>query len=1149
MTIELPPCDPITKKYFEKIIEQSNALYDIADIARLQGKDLTKEVEVKRASNLADRTEKITGPEGLAKRYFEILAEQKDRTKTIFTIFKEIIEEKFCKFKTEDEKISQAVKTSLMLLTEGVVVAPIDGLPEIKISENNDKTKYLNLYFAGPIRAAGGTATVFPLILGHYGAILMGLSTYKATETEIERYVEENKIYHKITARQFKATDDDVRHIIKNCPICINGIGTEEDEVEAYRNVRNVETNKVRGGAMLVINEGIGLKAAKLMQFAKALDLDWSWLEKFVKVKTSGGKKEITPVKKFLEGAAAGRPIFAYPSKFGAFRLRYGKTRTTGLMGTAIHPASMYVLDQFPAMGSQLKLERPGKATTLSSCDSIEGPIILTEEGLKYISKIEDIPERTKIKRILALGDILISYGDFRKSGHPLVPVGFCEEWWFKLLLQKLNNEPKLEEYKTINAFDVDPYLAVKLSEEFSLPLHPKYLFYYSQLNRQMIEYIKEKLEKCDIVYDEGKIIALNLSYETELENYFIRALIPYKKLNNKINISKECAYPLLKTFGALSKTKLQESEEEPLKIMSYLAGFEIKDKGRMFIGARLGRPEAAKPRKMDGSPQGLFPISKLGGATRNINKAVDVRSQESRGLLGDSKLTEIQIRLFKCPKCNEETPYRFCFDCKCETEYLLFCNSCNKYYLESEYKDKEKLCKACKLKLSYYKHGNFDFSKIYTKALERLKIYNPPEMIKGIEGLISDIKESEPIEKAILRAKNEVYVFKDGTLRADLLDANLSHIKPRELGLSIEKMKELGYTHDIYGKEIENENQIFNLFVQDVIMNTTVADYFVKGANFVDDLLEKFYNLPRFYNAKTKEDLIGHLILGLAPHTSAGAVGRIIGFTDARVMFAHPYYNTAKRRNTDGDQDGALLMLDALLNFSTRYLPNRNGGKMDAPLVATLVINPTEIDDEAHEMELGYDYPLELYLAGEQIADANLKEIPVVKNVLNTDKQFTCLGFSLDTTTFDDGPKQSMYTQLTDMTEKILLQCSLQDKIDAVDKKGALEIVVGTHLYPDLIGNARAYTRQQFRCSKCNTKFRRLPLYSNTKCPTCKQGNIIMTISEGSVTKYMNIAKQLVYNRELSNYTQQRLKILENEIGSIFNKEKTKQKSIGDFF
>ena len=53
MTIELPPCDPKTKIYFEELIEKSNALYTIAEGARAQGKDLTKEVEIQRASNLA----------------------------------------------------------------------------------------------------------------------------------------------------------------------------------------------------------------------------------------------------------------------------------------------------------------------------------------------------------------------------------------------------------------------------------------------------------------------------------------------------------------------------------------------------------------------------------------------------------------------------------------------------------------------------------------------------------------------------------------------------------------------------------------------------------------------------------------------------------------------------------------------------------------------------------------------------------------------------------------------------------------------------------------------------------------------------------------------------------------------------------------
>jgi len=77
-----------------------------------------------------------------------------------------------------------------------------------------------------------------------------------------------------------------VRKIVNGCPVCINGEPTEEREVTAYKNLERVPTNRVRGGMCLVISEGIALKAAKIMTFAKMLDLDWSWLEQIIKVIT-----------------------------------------------------------------------------------------------------------------------------------------------------------------------------------------------------------------------------------------------------------------------------------------------------------------------------------------------------------------------------------------------------------------------------------------------------------------------------------------------------------------------------------------------------------------------------------------------------------------------------------------------------------------------------------------------------------------------------------------------------------------------------------------------------------------------------------------------------------------------------------------------
>ncbi len=71
-----------------------------------------------------------------------------------------------------------------------------------------------------------------------------------------------------------------------------------------------------------------------------------------------------------------------------------------------------------------------------------------------------------------------------------------------------------------------------------------------------------------------------------------------------------------------------------------------------------------------------------------------------------------------------------------------------------------------------------------------------------------------------------------------------------------------------------------------------------LQTARFVDDLLDQFYGLDRFYEIDDRDDLVGELVFGMAPHTSAATVGRVVGFTTAAVGYAHPYFHAAKRRN-----------------------------------------------------------------------------------------------------------------------------------------------------------------------------------------------------------------------------------------------------------
>ena len=68
-----------------------------------------------------------------------------------------------------------------------------------------------------------------------------------------------------------------------------------------------------------------------------------------------------------------------------------------------------------------------------------------------------------------------------------------------------------------------------------------------------------------------------------------------------------------------------------------------------------------------------------------------------------------------------------------------------------------------------------------------------------------------------------------------------------------------------------------------------------------------------------------------------------------------------------DGDEAAMMLLLDVLINFSRKYLPNHRGGTQDAPLVLNGRIVAGEVDDQILDFELVNEYPLELYEKSEQ--------------------------------------------------------------------------------------------------------------------------------------------------------------------------------------
>ncbi|MEW6329021.1 MAG: DNA polymerase II large subunit, partial [Candidatus Micrarchaeota archaeon] len=890
------------KDYFDELNSKLERAYGVARSARAKNFDPEAEPEILPAKDIAARVEGIVGPPGIAEGIRKIGLDR-PREEIAFDIVKEILEGKYADAKgakDEDRLIDQAVRTGVAILTEGVLVAPTEGIAGIKRKRNPDGSEYLSLYFAGPIRSAGGTVAALSVVLADYARRHFKLAEYRPTETEIERYVEEINLYDVRAARlQHKPTDDEIRLIVKNCPVCIDGDPTEEFEVSVYKDIERIETNRIRGGMCLVVGEGIAQKASKVLKYTRKRGLDWSWLENLAKVTKGEGKTEIKPNPRFLEEIVAGRPVFAYPSAKGGFRLRYGRTRATGIAAKAIHPATMIILDSFPAIGTQLKLERPGKGCVVSPCDSIEGPIVELGDGsLAQISTLEEA-ERVKndVRRIVFLGDILVSYGDFLRSNHPLIPSGYCEEFWLREL-ERAAEEKKLD-IKKINANEISAEEAFKISETYGVPLHPKYTYFWHDISPAQLKELAEWLATGKLIYEWFKLKEFRVQSSPTKEILEMLG-VPHKVNESFLVLDENHSPALLRSLGILqgrgvslerfSKVLAGAKEgSKTLEIVNELAGVKIRERAPTYIGARMGRPEKAREREMKPSPNVLFPVGEAGGKLRSIMKAYGIAKERERyegaGIM-------VEVARLRCPSCGDITILNRCDRCGVKTLPEYVCSRCGKTSRDA----KNGRC-SCGSSATPYDSRSINLSTIMSDALHRCGNSFSGD-IKGVRGMTSECKIPEPLEKGILRAKHDVYVFKDGTSRFDATDVPLTHFYPNEIGVGIEKLKELGYAHDCEGKELTSETQLLELKPQDVVLSDRGADYLSRVARFVDDLLVYLYGLPPFYNVKEREDLLGQLVITLSPHTSCGVVGRIIGFTKARVGYTHPYMISARRRN-----------------------------------------------------------------------------------------------------------------------------------------------------------------------------------------------------------------------------------------------------------
>ena len=1266
------------QNWLERRIEEA---YVVASQAKAKGLDFKETVEIPRAADLASRTEKLledpylypnpNDPDQEPLRIQSLLRELLDaheRETAAITISLSVTRQMFSRTGDKRRSIDSGLRVGLAVLTEAVLVAPLDGIGDVRILNNADGSEFLSIDFCGPIRAAGGTAQALGVLIGDILRRELGIGRYYPTVPEVERVKEEFGLYR--MNLQYKPPPEETEVIVNACPVMINGEETERMECAGYKEVRNVVNEngsyrtRVRGGVMLVIGEGLCLKAPKIQTHTERLQVPgWEFISQFAdKGKLSGAddavakSRVIAKQDRYMGDVIEGRPIFGEPSEPGGFRLRYGRSRATGLAAAGLNPITMEAMGGFLSVGTQMKIEGPGKACAVTPCIDIEGPTVLLEDGsFVRTNTMEELREcEGRVTSIWDSGEILVGFGEFLENNKGLVPASYSKDWWASDVAEALDNHDKVEGFAALLGVDrrklppglpfngaikrggEDPVERVwrhrdwfsflrdteltwvqtcEISESLGAAIPPPWNLWWSDLPIQFLPALIDSLMGIDANTDgsltlkgvvggwpfdlsedglgldspllgqwprwtavrehgvvksalmtlgvehrhDGSDIVIPTNWEGLVEGLGLELV--EDRIRQRVDASPHIDEILRSTRTALTRVHGEEMKgegtiedwhsrgtlddyevERSLMLVRKVSGLRWEDAVPCRIGARMGRPEKSGVREMKPLVHCIYPIGESGGPQRLLSQA------SSRGPIR----VEMGPRI--CSRCGRESPHLICH-IRPDADQAIECGGRTSPRRARRPNARRR-----------GERTTVSLSAILEVKRRSLGLEQIPGKIKAVKGLISTDQTPEPIEKGILRAKHGVSVFRDGTSRYDMSDVPVTHFRPCEIGTPWKELVKLGYTHDIHGNAVKSNEQMLELQPQDFIPSISAAGHLISTCAFVDDLLVRFYGMDAFYRVKSAQDIVGHIAIGLAPHTSGGVACRIIGWTGASAGYAHPLFHAAKRRNCDGDEDSIMMLLDGLLNFTREILPDGRGGRMDAPLVLTTRLNPSEIDKEALNVDCSWIYTREFYEATlSQPHSRDVREmVDLVEDRLGTIGDLRGYGWTHDSGPLDAGPKNSAYKTLVSMKDKLTSQLELGSLLRSVNVDGVAKQVIESHFLPDLRGNMMAFTRQKVRCVKCGESYRRMPLAG--KCikessqghsgfsivggdeSSMCGGNVVLTVSEGAVRKYIEVTQEVMDEYGVDDYTKHRVNWMTSSVDSLFTNDRVTVMTLEDF-
>ncbi|MFB6218916.1 MAG: LAGLIDADG family homing endonuclease, partial [Halobacteriaceae archaeon] len=504
----------------------------------------------------------------------------------------------------------------------------------------------------------------------------------------------------------------------------------------------------------------------------------------------------------------------------------------------------------------------------------------------------------------------LVNYGEFVENNHPLAPAGYTVEWWTKDLAAAGADVQALEDAPHVDLADPTPAQALAWATDHDAPLHPEYTYLWHDIAVEQFRTLADAVADGEVrgrdrrgradggaeaasarADDDSDTLVLE---DTPAVREILEALLVEHTREEGIEIRGW--RPLARSLGVTedldrewetlpAAARTHDGGENAVEAVNAVAPFEVRERAPTRVGCRMGRPEKSEERELSPAVHTLFPIGEAGGDQRDVAAAA-----------GEGEVT-VDLGERACPDCGDHTFRARCPACGAHTHPHYECDDCGVVCEPDEAGRVE--CPRCGREVTAARPREVDLGDVYGEALdavgERAAAF---DVLKGVKGLTSADKVPEPVEKGVLRAKHGVSAFKDGTVRYDMTDLPVTAVRPDEIGVSPGALRALGYDKDIHGEPLRHDDQLVHLKVQDVVLSEGAADHLLSTADFVDDLLGQYYGLEPFYEADEREDLVGELVFGMAPHTSAAVVGRVVGFTSAAAGYAHPYFHASKRRN-----------------------------------------------------------------------------------------------------------------------------------------------------------------------------------------------------------------------------------------------------------